>query len=102
LETGSTGFVQTEQMQNILIGFQSTLLSPLSLITNKGLEGPGQLLMVLLLHHLETVAQTDSEAQRVVVAEMEDSETTFPHMGLPSQRDCHSSIHQQRLNFLVH
>jgi hypothetical protein len=36
--------------------------------------------MVLLLHHLETVAQTDSEAQKVVVAEMEDSETAFPHM----------------------
>jgi hypothetical protein len=54
---------------------------PLSLITNKGLGGLGQLLMVLLLHHLEMVAQTDSEAQKVVVAaEMEDSETTFPHM----------------------
>jgi hypothetical protein len=36
--------------------------------------------MVLLLHHLETVAQTDSKAQRVVVAEMDDSETAFPHM----------------------
>jgi hypothetical protein len=58
--------------------------------------------MVLLLHHLETVAQIGLEAQRVVVAEMEDSETTFPHMGSPIQRDCHSSIHQQRLNFLVH
>jgi hypothetical protein len=58
--------------------------------------------MVLLLHHLETVAQTGSEAQKVVVAGMEDSETTFSHMGLPSQRDSHSSIHQQRLNFLVH
>jgi hypothetical protein len=36
--------------------------------------------MVLLLHHLETVAQTGSEAQKVVVAGMEDSETAFPHM----------------------
>jgi hypothetical protein len=36
--------------------------------------------MVLLLHHLETVEQTGLEAQKVVVAGMEDSETTFPHM----------------------
>jgi hypothetical protein len=62
LETSSTGFEQTEQMQSKSTSFQSTLLSPLSLITNKGLGGPGQLLMVLLLHHLEMVAQTDSEA----------------------------------------
>jgi hypothetical protein len=66
-------------MQNRATSFQY-FSPPLSLITNKGLGGLGQLLMVLLLHHLETVAQTDSEAQRVVVAEMEDNETAFPHM----------------------
>jgi hypothetical protein len=36
--------------------------------------------MVLLHHHLEAVAQIDSEAQKMVVAGMEDSETAFPHM----------------------
>jgi hypothetical protein len=36
--------------------------------------------MVLLHHHLEAVAQTDSEAQRMVVVEMEDSEMAFPHI----------------------
>jgi hypothetical protein len=36
--------------------------------------------MVLLHHHLEAVAQTDSEAQRMVVVGMEESKTTFPHM----------------------
>jgi hypothetical protein len=58
--------------------------------------------MVLLHHHLEAVAQTDSEAQKMVVVVMEEDEKPFRHMGSPSQRDSHSSIHQQRLNFLVH
>jgi hypothetical protein len=58
--------------------------------------------MVLLHHHIEAVAQTDSEARKMVVAGMEEDEKPFPHMGSPSQKDRHSSIHQQRLNFLVH
>jgi hypothetical protein len=74
----------------------------LSLIANKGLGGLGQLLMVLLHHHLEAVAQIGLEAQNMVVVEMEEDEKPFPHMGSPSRKDCHSSIHQQRLNFLVH
>jgi hypothetical protein len=52
----------------------------LSSITQKGPGGLGHLLIVLLHHHLEVVEQTDSEAQRMVVVEMEESETTFPHM----------------------
>jgi hypothetical protein len=58
--------------------------------------------MVLLHHHLEAVAQIGLEAHRMVVAGMEEDEKPFPHMGSPSQKDCHSSIHQQHLNFLVH
>jgi hypothetical protein len=37
--------------------------------------------MVLLHHHLEAVAQIDSEAQKMVVAGMEEDEKSFPHMG---------------------
>jgi hypothetical protein len=58
--------------------------------------------MVLLHHHLEVVAQTDSEAQKVVVVETEEDEKPFPHMGSPSQKDYDSSIHQRRLNFFMH
>jgi hypothetical protein len=36
--------------------------------------------MVLLHYHLEVVAQIDLEAQKMVEVEMEDSETSFPHM----------------------
>jgi hypothetical protein len=36
--------------------------------------------MVLLLHYLETVSQIGLEAQKMVVAGMEDSEMAFPHM----------------------
>jgi hypothetical protein len=53
----------------------------LSLITNKGPGGLGQLLTVLLHHHLEAVAQIDLEAQKMVVVEMEEDEKPFPHMG---------------------
>jgi hypothetical protein len=62
LETGSTGFVQTEQNRAEQQAFNRHLSPPLSLITNKGPGVLGQLLMVVLHHHLETVAQTDSEA----------------------------------------
>jgi hypothetical protein len=41
----------------------------------------GQLLMVLLHHHLEEVAQIDLEAQKMVEVEMEEDEKPFPHMG---------------------
>jgi hypothetical protein len=58
--------------------------------------------MVLLHHHLEIVAQIGLEAQKMVVVETEEDEKPFPHMGSSSQKDCHSSIHQQCLNFLVH
>jgi hypothetical protein len=57
---------------------------------------------MVLLHHLEEVAQIDLEAQKMVEVEMEEDEKPFPHMGYPSQKDYHGSIHQQRLNFLVH
>jgi hypothetical protein len=57
---------------------------------------------MVLLHHLEEVAQIDLEAQKMVEVEMEEDEKPFPHMGYPSQKDYHGSIHQQCLNFLVH
>jgi hypothetical protein len=58
--------------------------------------------MVLLHHHLEAVAQTDSEAQKMVVVGIEEIETAFPHMDCLSQIGYHSSIHLQHLNFLAH
>jgi hypothetical protein len=58
--------------------------------------------MVLLHHHLEAVAQIGLKAQKMVEVEMEEDEKPFPHMGSPRQKDYHSSIHQQCLNFLVH
>jgi hypothetical protein len=56
----------------------------LSLITNKGPGGLGQLLVVLLHHHLEVVVQIDLEAQKMVEVEMEEGEKSFFHMDLPS------------------
>jgi hypothetical protein len=65
METGSTGFWQTEQINKISIDIFSP---PLSTITQNGPGGLWLLLMVLLHHHLEAVAQIGSEAQKMVVA----------------------------------
>jgi hypothetical protein len=52
----------------------------LSLITKKGPGVLGQLLRVLLHHHLEVVAKIGLEAQKMVVVEMEEGEKSFPHI----------------------
>jgi hypothetical protein len=73
-------------MQNISTSFQST--HPLPLCHLSSINDPGgleHLLMVLLHHHLEAVAQIDLEAQKVVAVEMEEDEKPFPHMGSPSK-----------------